>query len=82
MKCLWSAVYTEGNPRLLSQWQSLPYITRLWVLQLHVQGKIVHTEIRFSSGKYCGYFQTYLIQPISLLSAPKNNFHLLNNTLL
>lgn len=57
MRCLWSAVYTEGNPDLLIQWQRLPDFSRCWVLLLCVQGKIVPPETTFYLIiKYSGYF--------------------------
>lgn len=57
MRCLWSAVYTEGNPDLLIQWQRLPDFSRCWVLLLCVQGKIAPPETTFYLIiKYSGYF--------------------------
>lgn len=54
MRCLWSAVYTEGNPDLLIQWQRLPAFSRCWVLLLCVQGKIAPPFYLIT--KYSGYF--------------------------
>lgn len=81
MKCSWSCVYTEGNPGLLSRWQSFPDFTRCWLLLLHIQPLIAPPELRFLSDSYTygGYFPTQFSPFYSY--EHKNNIHILNNTL-